>query len=146
MHFVKMAAPSKGCDDNFNYLPFCLQNNHFFAKWASKGMSECVNFWMLALLICEFRNGTLLFPFPSTHQSTQLRPSINISFTETFLSLVSLEWQQDLIGSIPPSESVFPIFVFILSSCFLNFRFSKACSFDFRYLLRRSFMEEWHKN
>lgn len=32
MHFVKMAAPSKGCDDNFNYLPFFLQNNHFFAK------------------------------------------------------------------------------------------------------------------
>lgn len=116
---------------------------HLFCQVSKQ--SECVNFWMLALLICEFRDGTLLFPFPSTHQSTLLRPSINISFTETFLSLMSLEWQQDLIGSIPPSESAFPIFVFLLSSCFLNFRLSKACSFDFRYLLRRSFMEEWHR-
>lgn len=45
MHFVKMAAPSIGCDDNFNYLPFCLQNNHFFCQ-----VSKQRNEWMREFL------------------------------------------------------------------------------------------------
>lgn len=79
-----------------------------FAKWVSKGRSGCVSFWLLSLLIHEFRNGTLVFPLPSSRQSTWLSSGIYVSFMETFLPLVSLKQQQDLIESIPPSESTFP--------------------------------------
>lgn len=112
-------------------------------------VSKQRNKWMCKFLNVGFadlwvQRWTLLFQFPSTHQSTLLRPSINIfhgniPFFSVFGMAAGFNWKH------PTQWECFPHFCFPTEFLLFELQISKACSFDFRYLLRRSYMEEWHR-